>query len=326
MEFRCTYREGDLVGFAPLFRARERYRGVPVTLLKLAVNGHTPFSDVIVHPHLVGAERDQAYFMLTKVRGDELGQFFKLHRNGELIQFLIDGQGSRDMSCARRIGLKPSLKTPFIVIDQPWEAFFQARPRKLKKSLRHKMNRFGKQPGFVITHEEISSKEQPIVQELIDVSSKSWKASIGNDLESHHGSRAFLLNLMDLFGGEGLVSAWIARDGEKAMAFELHLACDGIVYPIRADYDESYKEFSPGSLLEYSALKYLFESGSAKQYYTCADDYWYLSNWTSDFEEYCNVECFGDSPRLRFLFFLEYRLIPLVKKIIRKQGKIAKAV
>lgn len=326
MEFRCAYLEGDLVGVAPLFRVRERYRGVPVTVLKLAANGHTPFSDVIVHPDLVGEEREQAYLRLTSLGDHELGQFFKLHRNGALLQFLIDGPEAGNTFGARRIGLKPSLKTPVIEIDQPWETFFNTRPRALKKSLRHKMNRFRKQPGFSITLEQISAPDQPIVEELIDVSAKSWKASISNDLKSHHGSRVFLLNLIELLGKEGVVSAWIARDGDRAIAFELHLRYDGIVYPIRADYDESYKAFSPGSLLEYSALKYLFDSGAAKQYYTCADDYWYLSNWTSDYEEYCNVECFGGSLRLRCLYFLEYRLIPLVKKFIRKQGKTAKAV
>lgn len=292
-----------------------------MTVLKLAANGHTPFSDVVVHPDLVGAERDLAFSMLTSVGQDEIGQFFKIYRNGELLQFLIEGASSEKSSDARRTGVKPSLKTPVIEIDQSWETFFSTRPRKLKKSLRHKMNRFRKQTEFLIAEEQITATDQPIVQDLIDVSAKSWKASIGNDLKSHDYSRLFLFNLIELFGREGAVSAWIARDGGKAIAFELHLVCDGIVYPIKADYDESYKAFSPGSLLEYSALKSLFDSGSAKQYYTCADDYWYLSNWTPEFLEFCNVECFGNSPRLRVLYFLEYQLIPLMKKLIRKQGK-----
>jgi hypothetical protein len=323
MEFRCAYRAGDLVGFAPLFRTRERYRGIPVKILKLAANGHTPFSDVIVHPDLVGAERNLAFSLLTSVGKDEIGQFFKIHRNGELAKLLVEGPSSENYSGARprRTGVKPSLKTPVIAIDQSWETFFSTRPRKLKKSLRHKMNRLTRRPEFLIAEEQITATDQPIVQELIDVSAKSWKALIGNDLKSHDDSRLFLFNLIELLGREGAVSAWIARDGGKAIAFELHLVCDGIVYPIKADYDQSYKAFSPGSLLEYSALKRLFDSGSAKQYYTCADDYWYLSNWTPDFVEFCNVECFGSSPRLRALYFLEYQLIPLVKKFIWKQGK-----
>lgn len=317
LEFRCVYVEGALVGIAPLFRVRERYRGIPVTLLQLAANGHTPYSSIIVDADIVGQQRSAVLAKLTRVGDDEIGLFFKISQDGDLKRFLLD----RSIPGYNRVGEKPSLYTPVVRIDQPWEDFYRSRPRKLKKSLNHKLNRFGKNAGFSIREESIASPEQDTVQELVQISANSWKASVGNDLRSNDRSRQFLFNLIELFGRSGLLTVWIIRDGDRPVAFEIHLTYDDIVYPIRADFDETYKAYSPGSVLEYTALRQLFERGQARQYYTCADDYWYLSNWTSEYRSYCTVELFGSSAKLRLLYMLEYRLIPVLKRFIGKRAK-----
>lgn len=317
LEFRCVYVEGALVGVAPLFRVRERYRGIPVTLLKLAANGHTPYSSIVVDAGIVGRDRDAVLTQLTRVADDEIGLFFKIDQTSELTRFLLN----HSVPGHDRVGEKPGLYTPVIRIDRPWEEFYRSRPRKLKKSLNHKLNRFAKNAGFSIHEEPLTNIDQDVVRELVQISANSWKASIGNDLRANDRSRQFLLNLISFFGYSGLLSAWIIRDGERPVAFEVHLKCDNIVYPIRADFDEAYKAYSPGSVLEYTALKQLFQKGELDQYYTCADDYWYLSNWTSEYQVSCTIEVFGDSFKLRWLYWLEYSVVPVVKRLLGKRVK-----
>lgn len=316
MEFRCLYQADTLVGIAPFLRTRERYRGIPVTILKLAANGHSPYSSIIVDPSVKGHERAQVFSALTQVGAREVGLFFKIPRGGDLKSFLLD----RNRRVHEQVGEKPGLSTPVIHIEGTWEAFYKARSKKLKKSLKHKLNRFNKNADFSISVETIARSDQPVIEELVGISANSWKSRIGNDLGSNQRSRRFLLNLIESFGESGSLSTWIIRHKGQPVAFELHVTCDGIVYPIRADYDEAFKAYSPGSILEYMALKHLFESCSARQYYTCADDYWYLSNWTSDYQEICTVEIFGNCRKLRFLYWMEYRLIPVLKRFLRKSS------
>ncbi|MBW7470046.1 GNAT family N-acetyltransferase [Marinobacter sp. M216] len=313
MEFRCVYRNEALVGIAPLIRTRERYRGVPITLLKLAANGHSPYSSVIVDSALTPSETEEVYSALTQISSKEVGLFFKIDQTSELKRFLTD----RSKPGHERVLEKPSLRTPVIDIDGSWKEFYQSRSRSLKKSLNHKLNRFRNDGDFTIDHEMITGADQPIIDELIAISANSWKASIGNDLRSNQRSRHFLLNLVGTFGKSGDLSAWIVRHKTTPVAFEVHLTFDNVVYPIRADYDERFKAYSPGSVLEYSALKDLFEQGLYRQYYTCADDYWYLSKWTSDYRSFCSVELFGDSLKLRAIYFVERRVIPVIKRLIR---------
>lgn len=317
MEFRCAYYGSALVGIAPLVRSRERYRGVPVTFLKLAANGHSPYSGIIVDPSLAPEHTTEVLLALTHVASNEIGLFFKVDRESELKRFLVD----RAQSGHERVLVKPSLRTPIVDIDRSWEEFYQSRPRSLKKSLNHKLNRFRNSGEFTIDSEKVTEVTQPIIDELVSISANSWKSSIGNDLRSNQRSRRFLLNLVETFGRSGALRAWIVRNKDTPVAFELHLTCDDVVYPIRADYDDQFKSYSPGSVLEYSALKYLFESGLYRQYYTCADDYWYLSKWTTDYRNLCSIELFGDSYKLRALYFVENRIIPLIKKLIKKQKR-----
>ena len=313
MEFRCAYQGNALVGVAPFVRTRERYRGVPITLLKLAANGHSPYSSVIVDPSLPSRETEKVLSALTQVTSSEVGLFFKIEEDSDLKRFLMD----RSKPGHERVLEKPSLRTPCVAIDRSWEDYYRSRPRSLKKSLNHKLNRFRKNGEFTIDTELVTSADQPIIDELIAISANSWKSSIGNDLQSNKRSRHFLLNLVGTFGKARALNAWIVRHKGAPVAFELHLIHDQVVYPIRADFDQHFKSYSPGSVLEYTALKSLFDKGLCRQYYTCADDYWYLRNWTDEYRTFCSVELFGDSPKLRLLYFCENNLVPVVKRVIQ---------
>ena len=66
------------------------------------------------------------------------------------------------------------------------------------------------------------------------------------------------------------------------MAFEYYLLFSGITAPIRADFDERYSRFSPGTYLMYAVLRELFADGhrAVTEYNTCGSDYAFLLRWT----------------------------------------------
>ena len=317
LEIRCLFRGGELIGFAPFVRRQERYRGVPVEILELAANGHSPYSAVVLDPALDETEASRCLALLCEVATNQIGVFFKLEKGSAGYRFIHEQAQVGEFWAGEKLGLC----TPVISIDRPWADFWSARERKLKKSLNHKLNRFHRSPSLSVTAVPMVSSADPVFQDLVEVSGNSWKVEVGNDLKSNHQGRTFLASLIDALGPDGAVTAWLVRDGDKPVAYELHLCVDGIVYPIRADYDQAYREVSPGSVLEYTALKSLFDHQTAREYYTCADDYWYLSNWTSCYREFCTLEVFGSGLKTRCLYWLEYQLIPLIKRMIRKPDR-----
>ncbi len=196
--------------------------------------------------------------------------------------------------------------------------FFKNRSRKFKKSINNKLNRFKKEPGFEINCETITSVHHPVLNEIVEISKKSWKSHIKKDLSSDKAGKKFLLSLVEAFGINNHVQVWILRKNGIPVAYEFHMIFDNIVYPIRADYDENYKKYSPGSILEYTALKQLFEEQCITEYDTCADNYWYLNNWSNDLREHYTIEVFSSTIKARTLYFFETHIVPIVKYIRNK--------
>ena len=134
---------------------------------------------------------------------------------------------------------------------------------------------------------------------------------MGSDI----AGRNFLLGLVEAFGSNNHIQVWILRKNSIPVAYEFHVIFDNIVYPIRADYDENFKKHSPGSILEYNALKHLFEEQYVTEYYTCADNYWYLNNWSNDLREHYTIEVFANNLKSLALYSIEYHAIPLLRKV-----------
>ncbi|RPI79649.1 MAG: GNAT family N-acetyltransferase, partial [Desulfobacteraceae bacterium] len=113
---------------------------------------------------------------------------------------------------------------------------------------------------------------------------------------------------------------YLKKAGEM-IAFEFHLIYNRITYPIRADFNESFRHLSPGSILEAHILKDLFDESRIREYNTCGHTYDYLMNWTQDTRRYVNVELFNKGFKPRALHALEYSTVPFLKKMGLNQVK-----
>jgi len=314
----CVYDGKRLVAVAPFMKGARSYRGIPITQLRLLANGHSPFCDIITDGSLGSEQISRIIGELINANTEDLMVFAKLPETSSIYLSLI--AGSRMNGCL--FGIKDSLVTPMLQINGPWDDYFRSRSRKFRKSINNKLNRYAKEADFSIEREIVSSREMPILDEIIQVSKRSWKARVKNDLGSNLAGRGFLLDLVDAFGATNAVHVWIMRKAGVPVAFEFHIIFEGVVYPLRADFDENYRKYSPGSVLEYTALKTLFEEQKVSHYYSCADDYWYLSNWTDHMRKHFDVEVFARGFKPFMLHVLEYRAIPLLRlirdKIVRR--------
>lgn len=314
MWFKCLYENERLVGMAPYMLVKTYFRGIPVTVKKLAVNGHSPFSNIVIDPDLSRDDKSSAYRLLTAVDSFDMVMLPKVATTSAVSGFVLDRECGENalFSC------KSALTTPVLNISGDWAKFYASRTRNLRKSLNNKLNRYAREGDFSIVRESIASSDHPALEEMVTVSGNSWKRTIGRDLVTNREGKDFLYGMADALGESGAVNIWVMRKSGVPVAFEYHIECDGVVYPVRADYDERYKNFSPGSILEYTAIKSLFDSHCITQYYTCADDYWYLSNWTTDTVDHVDINIFSRSLKGRSLYSLECKILPSAKKVVSK--------
>ncbi len=310
----CVYDGSTLIAIAPFYKEKSHYRGIPVQQLHLLTDGHSPYSDVIYNAALSSSQVNQVLRLIIQQSDSDLLIFSKLPETSPTFKSLMRSNEAHQYN----IVTKQNLKTPSIKISGDWDTFFKQRTRKFRKSINNKLNRFKKQPDFNIECVNVSSVTHPVLNEIIEISKRSWKASIKSDLGSDIAGRQFLLDLVEIFGKKNCVNIWILRNKNLPVAYEFHITFDKIVYPIRADYADDFKKHSPGSILEYTVLKHLFDEHVIAEYYTCADNYWYLNNWSNNHREHYTVEVFKSNIKAHSLHFLEKHLIPIARYIKNK--------
>jgi CelD/BcsL family acetyltransferase involved in cellulose biosynthesis len=299
-----------LVAVAPLMRSSQLYYGIPVQKICFQVNGHSPYADFIVDKRCIkesiGAMMD---YLLNDTSWDIL-QFQKLCESSATFSHLVQILEERCLS----YGLKKNIETPYVEINSSWEAFLNQTSAKFRKSLRNKMNRVQRYGDISVEDVLMEDDQSPLLDSMFDISEKSWKKRAGSDIKSDPGGEKFYREICRRLGPMGIVKLWLLKKGGKYIAFEFQLKYNGIVYPLRADFDESYKKYSPGSVLEYEVLSKLFHDSSVKEYNTCGHTYSYLMNWTSKTRKYFNVEVFNSEITNYSLFCLRYKVSPFIKK------------
>jgi CelD/BcsL family acetyltransferase involved in cellulose biosynthesis len=305
----CIYDEERLIAIAPFLKEQSRYRGISIISQKLMANGHSPYCDLIIDCAISQKQKDGILDLVTRCDSVDVLLFNKIPEDSMIVHYL-EKNAKHSGTC---YGTKASLITPIIHIKGEWDDFIGSKSRKFRKSLNNKLNKFIKSRDFTITRESITSREHPYLKEMVEVSKQSWKRNLNNDLGSNIAGREFLFMLADIFGPGGNLNLWLMHKAGVPVAFEYHVVFKEVVYPFRADFSEEFRAFSPGSVLEYTALKSLFDEKNVKEYYSCADDYWYLNNWSKEFKKYINVEIFACTLKAKMLCALEYIFIPKLR-------------
>ncbi len=305
----CVYEDNRLIAIAPFMEQATTYRGVPITMLSLMANGHTPYCDLIFDKTVEKETISRILKLLVNANTEKIIVFAKVPEASPTYKCLV----ANPRIYGHCYGVKDSLITPIIRINNSWDEYFKLRPRKFRKNINNKNNRFSKEGDFSIDREIITSRKHPVLNEIVEISKHSWKTRAGNDLGTNVAGREFLFGLVDAFGEYNAVQVWIIRKSGVPVAYEFHLIFDGVVYPLRADYHEEYKEYSVGSILEYTALRTLFDEKKVTKYDSCADNYWYLNNWTDEMRKEFDIEVFPNSLKSFSLYAMEYYVIPLFR-------------
>lgn len=301
--------DGAVAGIAPLMLSECKYRNVNLKKLSLMANGHSPSSDFIVENKDPEAVIRSMINHIMALSSWDILELYKVDAGGLTYSVVRDFLESN----RHPFGVKANIESPYISIDTDWETFFSSRSKKFKKAIRNKLNRAERSADLSIERIKITKGTDKAIQTMFSISGKSWKKEDGTDLASNPRARGFYHDLCELLGPHGAVDLWLLSKGGQPIAFEFHLTHNKVVYPIRADYDESFKECSPGSVLEYNIIKTLFEEGAVSEYNTCGHTYNYLMNWTDNTRKLANVEIFNKRIRSYTLYNLEYKLIPLLR-------------
>jgi len=309
----AVYKHEELVAIAPFIIEKYHFCGMPVMRQKLMANDHSPYCNIIFNKKSSIKDKYEATSAIINESTADLLSVFKVPQDSLVVDFIETFTPRERIS-----GISPEISTPIISTTGDWDTFYKSKSRKFRKSLQNKLNRFSRESDFTIKHEQIVSRQSRYLEDIVAISRSSWKSKIGRDLGSNRAGREFLFRLADELGDLGKVSIWIMYKSSVPIAYEYHVEYGDVVYPINADFSEAYRAYSPGSILEYTALKSLFMEERIKEYYSCANDYWYLNNWSKQLQRQLTINLYATTLKGRILHLWEYTVKPLLRPAYRK--------
>jgi CelD/BcsL family acetyltransferase involved in cellulose biosynthesis len=319
----CCFAGQRLAAVLPLVLQQNRTRGLPFRELAFLTVPDTQCCD------LIAAEADRAAAVaafaaeLQRRRGE-----WDVMRLNYLPPGAVAASALREAlessGFAARMGAAPG--NPFIALDSPWDAYYAARSRRLKKSNNLAANRLKKAGEVRVDWLAPEAGDRAgcdsFVDRAIAISASSWKTRTGNSLDNP-GPGSFIRRLSEGALRRGWLSIWILSVNNRPLAMEYQLVAHGNVYGLRSDFDAEFEAISPGTYLSRHLLSQLFGSG-LRRYYMGPGNNAYKHRWTDQVEPVGALTVYGRSLAGRYLAAWETTFKPMAAKLRdRLRGRVS---
>lgn len=212
---------------------------------------------------------------------------------------------------------------PGVSLNDDWNAYYSRRSRRLKKGNNWIANRI-KRAGKSIELKWInwdSAGQQPAqsaLEDAVAISAKSWKEQTALSLDNP-GPNSFIRTLTEHAQKNGWLSLWIFYLDAVPVAMEYQIAYKGRIHALRSDYDPDFQDLSPGTYMNWKILEALFSSG-LQCYQMGPGNNPYKYRWAETFDALQRITAYSTTWRGNTLGFYEHRLLPIARKIMRRNS------
>ena len=192
--------------------------------------------------------------------------------------------------------------------------------KKLVKSMISKKKQFAKKYGVDLKHtihRDNDTTHQ--IEEVLRISCRSWKAKQNTHMGSEQ-KRDYYKEMWSVIAKREMGEIHLLWHDNKAIAFALVAYWGDEAYILKTSFDEDYKPYYVGSIIQHLALQHIFNELRAKKI-DFLSDYQNCQLFCSDTEEYTTILLFNRSWQSRIRFIIEQYGKTFVKKILKKEEK-----
>lgn len=150
-------------------------------------------------------------------------------------------------------------QTGTIALDGSFEDYWRARSRNLRRDVAHWIRLLAEQGTPVslrVVEDPVLVRES--VRQFGLMESRGWKAQGGTAVHPDNAQGRFYDEVFESFAREGRAIAYELYAGEVAIARQLALATGPMMVTLKTTYDEDFRRFAPGRLLDYEMLRHEF--------------------------------------------------------------------
>jgi CelD/BcsL family acetyltransferase involved in cellulose biosynthesis len=306
--FVVVVRDGSgVVGLAPFFADTMKWRVFPVRAMRLMQNQDSPFADIVAVPDRAGEILQAILHHLRRSPKSDVVVFGKIPR-ASLTHGLLVNCGTEEPLIRVAGG-----QSPILQLDGDWAGFWTAQSQRFKKTVRNVANRVERLGR--VTAEELSAaaSAEECMQVFASVADRSWKAGLPISLRCNPSIARFFEALTSVLHACGQLRLWTLRLDGLPIATEYHVHDGDTVYALRSDFDDRYREASPGAYLNQHIVRTYFERG-VRIYDMGPGDNSYKLRWATSAKELDSFVLFGRSAYVTALYGLERHLIPHLRR------------
>lgn len=311
----------ELLGIAPLMIFRDRYKTIPYKRLGFIEDANAPSMNFIIER---GKEEKVIYAFLKYLLNNKrktwnvavLTKIPNTSATAAICQNFFSRYNIRYL-------LRHGQNSPYISVNQDWETFLKSTSLRFRKQLRNKINRLSASGDVTFELWDDIGTDGKYLKDAMNVSSRSWKHREGTSMNSTPGRKKFFKLLSDVASKNGWLRIWLLRLNGNPIAVEYHLEYKGKTHAMRGDFDESWDNLSPGSVLEADIIEQCFKN-DLSEYDFCGLPFGYKLRWTNILHERSNLLFYNLTPYSVALYAAQ-KYFPIIKsKYISLKGVVSK--
>ena len=302
----------ELVGLAPFVLRRDRVGGLPVTRADLA-----------------GADAEAGELLVRDGRPDVMEAL--LDSLPPAARFQVLGlknleAGSKALATARAAASAmgwsfEAAEGHYVVVDleKGYDGYCAAMSRNFRRNLKRQDQRMHEAGAIEVDGVHFTADREDLARctdRVFAIFAASWKAVGRGPMAAHH--RGFYRELIQRFGGRGMVDVSILKIDGKDAAYIVGLLERGFYYDVTLSYDARYEPLAPGSHLMQLVLQRLAAAGVRKVISHGAHEY--KRRWASAFVPVTQALLFSPRPWGRVSRFLKVVVGPRLRRPARAEA------
>ena len=319
-----AWADGQLVAVAPIHRRLFVFRKIRVKGLSFLASHLTPRVNFITTDSALVAELVKHLLQLSGwdvfvVENMEV----EIETTHKFLEFLDHHLGKHSCQIVR------GLHSPYLTTEGSWEDYWNQLPPQRRKSLnRTCLRRLEKADSYEINRVTTPEAFKAFLQDMFEISRKSWKADSGGHLTFDSPQGQFFVNFTPIGLEHDWITLYTIRINNELIGFEYLLSCNNKYSGVRADYNEEYKYYSPGNSLRIAIVKDLFSKPETCEYDLCGNDEPYKLQWCRKIRKHVTITLGNCNIKGRTVMFAKNTVLPFLrnlKETLRKNSGVEKA-
>lgn len=299
----------ELLGIFPLISYKTNLRFFPVTSIEFMENNESSRSNVICGKRRQEVVRALFSHLLQEKASWDVMRLRRIPFSSENLSLLQEESKNLGLP----VYVRPSWNSPFIRINTGWEEFYKGTSQRFKKRMRNNENKLKQLEKISIEHITHAGQNDRFLDDIFAVGKNCWKWEMGKSIASSEENIKFYSLLAATTCELGWLSIWIMKYDKKPIAFEYHLRYGDHVHGLRSEFDEEFRAYSPGAVLDCHIVRNLFQEGFSRyDLGGSADEY--KMHWTSEVQSHQDVYIFNRGAYPALVRFFEGKLIPFLKR------------